>query len=814
MEINVSFSYTRQTASGSTDTFAFTFGYLSSAHIGVSVDGTPVAFTFLDSFTVKVSAGNPTAGSVVEVRRTTPMDEVAVDYVDGAVLTESDLDTDALFSLYIAQETYDIASTTVQLDAFNMWDGQGRIARNFADPEEATDLVTLGYLEDGYVPAIEAAVAAAEASAVAADASADIAADALDSFKSVYQGGLPAAPTTRYDGSPLQEGDLYYDTVTDRMRVWTAGSWADTGSVIAGTINKPASPVIATAGQTIVPVPGGYEPGFITVFLNGSLMDVPDITTTSGTDIVFTAPLALNDEVTWVAYGIFEVANHPTYAEAVISLDSVAAIRASAPLTCTRVATKGYSTAGDGGSAQYYLDAADTTTADDGFLCIVDASSRRWKLDAPRGWVSVLWAGADPTAAVPSTAAFNKCTATGKTTKVPRGAYLIDGTVSFTGNIEGDGRDDTQIYVPASSSFNVFVNASGGFGPTVKGLYIGVAGGGFRAGGVTITMDGPAGNMMYLPAIRDCTFQNQWRCIDLLKCNAATVEDNFFVDHRSTAVFVSNTEYPDNGDHSIEGNTFDTTATTVVHVVQNNAGGIRILNNKGGRGSGFYLNEFDGIADTSILVFTGNSIENQINFGVKLRRLAGSAIFYYVIIDGNEFSMAAPTDGIVNLGGAMFKQNIVTNNVFHIGGLGDCLVTGQATGVLVDANVFESTNVSARAIVAIAGAAGRIGATNIYDGFTAPIVNAAPLMMLDTSTQIGAATVTTTGGYGSLFAGTVAVVFPKPFQSIPTVTFNPGGANFISAKAESITKVGFTLRVFGAITADTGDVTWVAHGVL
>jgi hypothetical protein len=57
------------------------------------------------------------------------------------------------------------------------------------------------------------------------------------------------------------------------------------------------------------------------------------------------------------------------------------------------VQTLGYYAAGDGGGAQYYADASDTSTADDGFLCIVSGNGVRFKL-VDSGNINVKMAGA------------------------------------------------------------------------------------------------------------------------------------------------------------------------------------------------------------------------------------------------------------------------------------------------------------------------------------------------------------------------------------------------------------------------------------
>jgi hypothetical protein len=60
--------------------------------------------------------------------------------------------------------------------------------------------------------------ASAAASAAAAAASAEIA--------GIYLGPFAVAPTTDNEGGPLQEGMLYFDTVSDVLFVWNGAAWA------------------------------------------------------------------------------------------------------------------------------------------------------------------------------------------------------------------------------------------------------------------------------------------------------------------------------------------------------------------------------------------------------------------------------------------------------------------------------------------------------------------------------------------------------------------------------------------------------------
>ena len=99
------------TANGSTDTFSFSFSYISSSHIKAYVDGvedTSITFPTTSSVTL---ASTPTNGAIVLIKRVTPIDSRLVDFQDGSVLSATDLDKSADQNFYAAQETSDTAQS-------------------------------------------------------------------------------------------------------------------------------------------------------------------------------------------------------------------------------------------------------------------------------------------------------------------------------------------------------------------------------------------------------------------------------------------------------------------------------------------------------------------------------------------------------------------------------------------------------------------------------------------------------------------------------------------------------------------------------
>lgn len=157
----MAYSYVRYTGNGSTVNYTFSFSYLDPSHIKVSVNGVLTdLFTFLNSSTITMLS-TPATGSIIEIRRVTPIDTPVVNFADGSVLLERDLDLLALYNLYTSQESSDNVSETISVDSIGRWDGQGKRLGNLANPitdDEAVNKGTLGY-EYPAVAAVAGAVA-------------------------------------------------------------------------------------------------------------------------------------------------------------------------------------------------------------------------------------------------------------------------------------------------------------------------------------------------------------------------------------------------------------------------------------------------------------------------------------------------------------------------------------------------------------------------------------------------------------------------------------------------------------------------------
>lgn len=160
----MAFSYKKQTADGSTTEFTVVFSdepgiagkpYLSSGHLEIFLGSAlqTSGYTIDESVSPPkvVFDVAPGSGTVVKINRTTPKTAAGrlVDFQDGSVLTETDLDTAAIQNLYIAQEAQDVGVGGLAKNAANTaWDANSLRLETLASAVNDTDAVTKGYVDN------------------------------------------------------------------------------------------------------------------------------------------------------------------------------------------------------------------------------------------------------------------------------------------------------------------------------------------------------------------------------------------------------------------------------------------------------------------------------------------------------------------------------------------------------------------------------------------------------------------------------------------------------------------------------------------
>jgi hypothetical protein len=136
----------------------------------------------------------------------------------------------------------------------------------------------------------------------------------VQNFADVYR-IASSAPTTS-----LNQGDLYFDTTANELKVYKSSGWAAAGSTVNGTSQRYIYNITGTP-TTITGASGtgyaeassqtlAYDAGFVDVYLNGVKQILgTDVTATSGTSLVFASALTSGDVVDVVGFGTFQLAN-------------------------------------------------------------------------------------------------------------------------------------------------------------------------------------------------------------------------------------------------------------------------------------------------------------------------------------------------------------------------------------------------------------------------------------------------------------------------------------------------------------------------
>jgi len=91
-----------------------------------------------------------------------------------------------------------------------------------AYPDMVTETNALATWSEDTAADVVVDAAAAAASEVGATAAMTEAIVVAGTYTVINQGSWAVAPTTRNDGSALQVGDLYYNSVSEKMQIWSA----------------------------------------------------------------------------------------------------------------------------------------------------------------------------------------------------------------------------------------------------------------------------------------------------------------------------------------------------------------------------------------------------------------------------------------------------------------------------------------------------------------------------------------------------------------------------------------------------------------
>ena len=134
---------------------------------------------------------------------------------------------------------------------------------------------------------------------------------AINDYSKVWLGGKASDPTLRNDGSALQTGDQYFNTGTNKVRVYSTGTslWVDSGITFSPTVER----FSGTGSQTAFTLSSSPGTAMALIINISGVVQTPTVDyTASGTTLTFTtAPPSGTNNITVQNFGSAGVINVP-----------------------------------------------------------------------------------------------------------------------------------------------------------------------------------------------------------------------------------------------------------------------------------------------------------------------------------------------------------------------------------------------------------------------------------------------------------------------------------------------------------------------
>lgn len=153
----MAYSYVTYTGDGSTQIYTVPFPFIKQEDIHVFLDAEEVPaerIEWLSESSIKFDMP-PEQGAVIRIRRDTDKEEAVVDFHDGSVLSEEDLDQNTRQLLFVAQEAYDALEGSPTIDNDNKWDMRGLPIKNVGPAEDPDDAVNYRQYSTDMLPTLQ-----------------------------------------------------------------------------------------------------------------------------------------------------------------------------------------------------------------------------------------------------------------------------------------------------------------------------------------------------------------------------------------------------------------------------------------------------------------------------------------------------------------------------------------------------------------------------------------------------------------------------------------------------------------------------------
>lgn len=300
------------TANGATTVFAYDFKALTSADILVTVDG--VTKTLTTDYTLS-GVGSDVGGNVtflvapvntatVVIQRDIAYDRT-VDYQENGDFAAATIDNDID---RVVMQLQQLNARALTANTSGTVDATDKRIINLSTPTADSEAATKGYVDSYVQPIADAAAASASAaatsesnaaaSASAASTSASNAASSYDAFDDRYLGSKASDPTLDNDGNALLTGALYWNSSTNKLKIYSGSAWQDTATATPSSFTANAfSGTGAQTAFTLSATPANVQSCL--VFVAGVRQRPTLDYTVSGTTLTFgVAPASGTNNVT------------------------------------------------------------------------------------------------------------------------------------------------------------------------------------------------------------------------------------------------------------------------------------------------------------------------------------------------------------------------------------------------------------------------------------------------------------------------------------------------------------------------------------
>ena len=228
-------SYVTYTANGSTNQFDITFSYIDRTHIKVYVNNVEdSSFTFINDTRIQTSS-MPANAAVVKIDRDTPTTSRLVDFQDGSVLTETDLDKSANQNFFISQETVDEVADKLGKANDGIFDATNVRIKNLATPTSANDAATKDYIDTQTTSAATSATNSANSATAAASSATSAASSATSATSSA------STATTKASEASTSATNAATSATAAASSATTASGHASTATTKASEASTSAS---------------------------------------------------------------------------------------------------------------------------------------------------------------------------------------------------------------------------------------------------------------------------------------------------------------------------------------------------------------------------------------------------------------------------------------------------------------------------------------------------------------------------------------------------------------------------------------------